>query len=179
MKAGPYCSYSLDEIIKIKQNEEKLVGKFFWGYSGVFCHPEMVNAFVKSAKSEKVIGLFSETKSVYETKEQGRFSEFSQDKVSWQKLPEKVLLVGNTKRPHFAICGKNLKKIGFEFNLSDYQVFLKNSLFPDSDKRLDEYFQYRVDKACGIYSPEKTKNNQLLIINYCFELTEPYCVYIR
>ncbi len=46
MKAGPYCGYSLDEIIDIKQKEEKNISKFFWGYSGVFCRPHVVQNFV-------------------------------------------------------------------------------------------------------------------------------------
>ena len=181
MKAGPYCGYSLDEIIEIKQKEEKAIGKFFWGYGGGFCRPDLINAFVSSArqKKKKVFVLFVETKSSYETTEQGRFLNFSKNKIDWESLSEKVLLVGNTKKPHFAICGKNLKKTKTEIDLSQYQVFLKSGMFSELNKSLADYFKYRVDKACGIYSPEKTLKNKIVRISYVCELTEPCCVYVK
>ena len=181
MKAGPYCGYSLDEIIKIKQKEEKNIGKFFWGYGGVFCRPDLINAFASNARQnkKKVLVLFTETKSSYKTTGEGRFSDFSQNKLKWDPLPKEVLLVGNTKKPHFAICGKNLKKADSKIDLSQYQVFLKSGLFSDLNKNLADYFKYRVDKACGIYSPNKASENRVIKIDYICELTEPYCVYIK
>ncbi len=53
MKSGPYCDLSLDEIIDIKQKEEKKVGKFFWGYSGVFCRPHVIKNLVQYSKGKK------------------------------------------------------------------------------------------------------------------------------
>lgn len=181
MKAGPYCGYSLEEIIKIKQKEEKEIGKFFWGYGGVFCRPDLIKAFASSANQnkKKTLVLFTETKSSYKTTSEGRFTDFSENKLEWDPLPKKVLLVGNKQRPHFAICGKNLKKVDLKIDLSQYQVFLKSGLFPDLDKNLIDYFKYRVDKALGIYTPKKTPENKMIKINYVCELTEPHCVYIR
>ncbi|KKS06768.1 MAG: hypothetical protein UU61_C0031G0007 [Parcubacteria group bacterium GW2011_GWB1_41_4] len=179
MKAGPYCGYGLEEIIKIKQKEERAIGKFFWGYSGVFCRPGLVNAFVKSSQSSKVIGLFIETKSSYSTTEQGKFTEFSEDKIHWQKLPKQVLLVGNTRKPHFAVCGKNLKRLNKRINLSDYKIFMKTGLFPHFDKTLNNYFRSRVDKALGVYSLSSSKDESSVEIKCSYELIEPYCVYIR
>lgn len=178
MKAGPYCGYSLEEIIRIKQQEEKDCGYFFWGYGGVFCRPEIVQAFVKHSES-KISGLFSETKSSFEAKEFGKFKEYSQDGVNWQRLPPKVLLVGNVNKPHFAIVGKNLIPSNSKINLKDYQVFLKDSLFEKLNKRLDQYFNFRVDKACGIYCPNQSSNDKIINISYSFKLIKPFCVYIR
>ena len=181
MKAGPYCGYGLEEIIEIKQKEEKTVGKFFWGYSGVFCRPDLIKAFASKAgqNKKKVFVLFTETKSSYKTTNEGKFSLFSENKLKWNPLPKKVLLVGNTEKPHFAICGKNLKKADLKIDLSQYQVFLKSGLFSDLNKNLADYFKYRVDKVCGIYSPKKTLENKVIKIDYVCELTEPYCVYIK
>lgn len=181
MKSGSYCGYGLEEIIEIKQKEEKEIGKFFWGYSGVFCRPDLIKAFASSAKQnkKKVFVLFTETKSSYKTDGEGKFAEFSEDKLKWSPLPKEVLLVGNTKKPHFAICGKNLKKADLKIDLSQYQVFLKSGLFLELNKNLADYLKYRVDKACGIYSPKKTSENKIIKIDYVCELAEPYCVYIK
>jgi hypothetical protein len=119
MKAGPYCGYSLDEIIEIKQKEERKCGKFFWGYGGVFCRPDIINNFIAFSKSKNVKskGFFSITNSVYQISGFGKFSEFSRDGLNWQKLPENVLLVGNIQKPHFAVIGRNLRKCDIEIDI--------------------------------------------------------------
>lgn len=100
MKAGPYCGYSLDEIIHIKQQEANLIGKFFWGYGGVFCQPKVVNAFVSHSflSDCQPYVMFCETLSAYETNSGGKFTDFSINKSSWKHLPEEVLLIGNKKK---------------------------------------------------------------------------------
>lgn len=179
MKAGPYCNYSLDEIIKIKQEEEQKCGKFFWGYGGVFCRPNVVNAFISHAQVNKKrpLVMFSTTLSAYNTSDGGRFTHFSSDKSKWRSLPEEVLLVGNKKAPHFAIVARNLRKIEIKLNLSNYCLFA--GIFPNPNKYLDVYFRYRVDKACGFYSPRNTAEERIIKIDYLGELVEPYCVYIK
>lgn len=179
MKAGPYCNYSLDEIIRIKQEEEQKCGKFFWGYGGVFCRPNVISAFISHAKINKKrpLVMFSITLSAYNTSEGGRFTHFSTDKSQWQSLPEEVLLVGNKKASHFAIVARNLKKVEAQLNLSSYCSF--SGVFPNPDKYLDEYLRYRVDKACGFYLPRNTVEKRIIKIDYISELVEPYCVYIK
>lgn len=179
MKVGPYCNYSLEEIIKIKQEEESKCGKFFWGYGGVFCRPNLINTFVSIAQENNVkpIVLFSKTLSAYESKESGRFSQFSKDKSKWEALPSEVLLVGKQNASHFAIVAQNLKKVDITLNLSDYCSFI--GMFPDPNKYLDEYFRYRVDKACGFYLPKGNKNQRHIKIEYTCELIEPYCVFVK
>lgn len=51
MKPGPYCDYSLEEIIKIKQDETLKCGKFFRRYSGVFCRPNRIHLFIIHAST--------------------------------------------------------------------------------------------------------------------------------
>jgi hypothetical protein len=179
MKVGPYCDYSLDEIIKIKQEEERKLGKFFWGYGGVFCRPNVINDFLYHARvhKKKPIVMFSTTLSAYNTNAGGKFSEYSIDKAFWYKIPEEVLLVGNQDAPHFAIIAKNLKKVDMHINLSDYCSYV--GILPNENKYLDTYLRYRVDKACGYYSPKSINNDKLIKIDYIGELVDPYCVFIR
>jgi hypothetical protein len=179
MKVGPYCGYSLKEIIKIKQGETKKCGKFFWGYGGVFCRPNVIHSFVAHAKhyKQKPLVLFTITQSSYQTPGKGKFTHFSLDKNKWLNLPEEVLLVGDKTKSHFAITAKNLKSIKKSIDLGEYCTF--SGMFPDPNKYLDKYFRYRVDKACGFYLPKKSFSKKELIVGYSCELVEPYCVFIE
>ena len=179
MKVGPYCGYSLNEIVKIKQKEEKQVGKFFWGYGGVFCRPHVIKSFVSYAKSNPVV-LFTETKSNFCPTNSNHFRYFSEDNSSWSPLDKKVLLVGNTSVPHFAITMKNFEKVESNINLSDYVPFTSKEMFPSLNRRFDDYFKYRVDKACGVYNPaNRNSNEKMMKISYMAELVKPYGVYIK
>lgn len=179
MKAGPYCNFSLEEIINIKQSEQQKIGKFFWGYGGVFCRPNVIGAFISHAQAnnQQPVVMFSTTLSAYNTSEEGKFTHFSYDKSIWQPLPQEVLLVGNKKAPHFAIVARNLTKVEIQLNLSNYCSF--SGVFPNPDKYLDRYLKYRVDKACGLYLPREIADEKIIKIDYISELVEPYCVFIK
>ena len=179
MKVGPYCNYSLEEIIKIKQGEQQKIGKFFWGYGGVFCRPNVISEFLFHAQVSKKhpLVMFTTTLSAYNTPGGGRFTYFSSDKSIWHMLPNEVLLVGNKKAPHFAIVAQNLRKVDIQLDLSNYCSFI--GVFPDPNKYLDNYFRYRVDKACGFYLPRNTIDEKMIKIDYISELVEPYCVFIK
>ncbi|KKR06271.1 MAG: hypothetical protein UT34_C0001G0311 [candidate division WS6 bacterium GW2011_GWF2_39_15] len=179
MKAGPYCGYTLPEIIEIKQKEEKKTGKFFWGYSGVFCHPKTLQNFVLQSisNSKKVYILLTETKSSFETPKVEQFTKYSTDTNHWLNLPEEILLVGNKSRPHFAITGNKLHAV--EMNLDISQYCLLNGLLINKDRYLNNYFKYRVDKACGYYSPREDYTEKIIKVNYLAELVSPYSIYIK
>jgi hypothetical protein len=179
MKAGPYCGYSLEEIIRIKQKEEQCIGKFFWGYGGVFCRPRVINAFVANAKKQaqqpKVV--FALTSSAFLGNQVGRFKQYSYEDDAWEKLPNEVLLVGNTNKPHFAIVAKNLKAVDFQIDLGDYCSLTDGEA--DASKTLDTYFRYRVDKACAYYTPRQVPLEKWTNIRYIADLVEPYVVSVR
>jgi len=179
MKVGPYFNYSLDDIIKIKQEEEQKIGKFFWGYGGVFCRPHVINDFLYhvNLNKKKPVVMFVTTPSAYNAPAGGRFQEYSIDKSTWNMIPKEVLLVGNQKTPHFAIAAKNLKKVDLRINLSDYCTYV--GILPNCNKYLDTYLRYRVDKACAYYLPKNTSDEKIIKIDYIGELVEPYCVFIR
>lgn len=177
MKVGPYCGYKLEEIIAIKQNEEKETGKYFWGYSGVFCRPMVVRNLVSNTGNNKVHVLFVETKSDFVPASVDRFKEYSEDGGKWEPLPEEVLLVGNKTKPHFAITAKNLTKTDFELDLSQYCTL--KGVFANDNQSFDKYFRYRVDKACGVYVSNDVKEEKNIRIKYVSELVSPFCVSIR
>ncbi|MBI2464744.1 hypothetical protein HYV64_01260 [Candidatus Shapirobacteria bacterium] len=173
MKAGPYCGYSLEEIEKIKNNEDKLYGKFYWGYGGVFCHPKRVLPFVEeSMKSgQKIYVYFSITNSKFNSPiPLCHFK--STNKENWQPLEPEVVLVGN----QYSLVCTNLQKTDFKINSNEYISMLGDK----PGKNLNEYIRYRVDKSCAIYNPTitnvKPKN---ITISYVSELVEPYCIYVK
>ncbi len=183
MKVGPYCNYDLESIIRIKLQEEKMVGKFFWGFGGVFCRPHSIQAFVSHASTEDSVPyvLFVETKSAYTTSNQGKFNEFSTDKATWHPLPKGVTLVGNSQKPHFAVVCNELAQVNFEIDLSQYIAF-KGGV-PDPNSLLKRYFRYRVDKACGYLFPSAVsfhkESSHWIKVNYLAKLVAPYGVFIR
>ncbi len=177
MKVGPYCGYSLDEIIDIKQKEQKKVGRYFWGYSGVFCRPNIVKNLVSYANEKKVYVLFVETKSDFKPSTFDKFNKFSKDGGVWNDLSDEVLLVGNKEKSHFAITGNKLKKVDITLDLSRYCTL--KGIFPNDNQRFDKYFRYRVDKACGVYVPDDKAEQKEVQIKYVSELVEPYSIHIR
>jgi hypothetical protein len=172
MKAGPYCGFGLDEIISIKQREDALCGKFYWGYGGVFCHPKRVMPFVELALEHdcKPVILFSSTPSSFFSKT-GRVRESSLDKLSWQKLPEEVLLVGN----QYALVATHLERVSFTINLGAYRSMLGDK----PGKSLDQYIRYRIDKSCAMLHPATPKRIKEVNIHLMAEIISPYCVYVR
>ena len=177
MKVGPYCGYSLEKIIDIKQGEQEKVGNFFWGYSGVFCRPNVVKNLVSYANGKKVYVLFVETKSDFRPSTVDRFTDYSSDGGEWKKLPEGVLLVGNKSKAHFAITARKLRNCNMNFDLSQYCTL--KGVFPNENQYFDNYFRYRVYKACGVYQPRDVGDKKEIRIKYISELVEPYSVVIR
>lgn len=177
MKVGPYCGYTLDQIIDIKKKEEKNIGKYFWGYSGVFCRPLVVKNLVLNSNGNSVKILFVETKSDFLPVSFDRFEYFSEDNSVWENLSKDVLLVGNRNKDHFAITGKGLRKESFSLDLSQYCTL--RGVFPNEEQRFDKYFKYRVDKACGIYSPDINVDKCEVNVKYVSELVSPYSVFIK
>lgn len=171
MKIGPFCGFSLEEIVTIKEKEQNLVGKFFLGYSGVFCHPKRVREFIQLAQSEneKVKVLFIKTPSNFISPIK-KLSYYSLDAKDWQSLPDDVLLVGSK----FSIIAKDLQPVDFKIDLSHYQSFL--GTIPG--KTLDNYLKFRCDKSCAVYSPQST-SGKLVKIDYMCELTDEGCVYVE
>ncbi|MCK9368465.1 hypothetical protein M0R04_00605 [Candidatus Dojkabacteria bacterium] len=179
MKVGPYCGYSLEEIISIKMMEEKKIGKFFWGYSGVFCRPNILQNFVSHAHSnnQNIKVMFTHTMSSYIGTNVDRFGKFSSDGSNWKDIPREVLLVGTKNKPHFAITGKNLEKVDIKLDLSQYCSI--SGIFVNEERYLDEYFRYRVDKACGYYLPRANIKEKIVDISYISDFVDPFSVYIK
>lgn len=172
MKAGPYCGYSLSDIEKIKNNEDKLYGRFYWGYGGVFCHPKRVIPFVDACLNDgqKPYVYFSITTSKFKSVIP-RCHKLSTDSKTWEPLLPEIILVGN----QFSLVCSKLTRTNFEINLHDYT----STLGDKPGKSLGDYIKYRIDKSTAILKTKKPVRFRNVRIAYVCQLIPPYCVYVK
>lgn len=175
MKVGPHSGYNLNEIFAIKKREEKLCGKFFWGYAGTLCHPSKVNAFVRQSLNDYggvPMLVMTTTPSKYFSR-LGMINEYSTDGNSYHPLPRGVLLTGCT----FSVIGKKLEQVDFTIDLNKYDIVnTKNAGRP-----LGEYIRYHVNKGCAVLSPSHVEfiEPRNVRVSCIAQLVPPYCVFLR
>ncbi len=149
MKVGPHSGMSLEEIIKSKQEEEKIYGVHFWGYSGVFCQPGRTQEFCRQTEAEygelpKLVLIT--TKSAYSS-EIGFIHLFSEDGITYREFEKPVQLQG----AKYSFVTKGLERVE-DFSLSDYAVVGgKNEGLP-----LQDHLRYRVNKSFARLASEET-----------------------
>jgi len=172
MKAGPHSGDSLEDIIKMKLEEQSKFGRFYWGYSGTLCHPYRVQKFAQEAIEKGIIPLLvlSPTNSAYDVGGTRKIvHEYSIDNKKWDKLPKGVHL-WNCK---FAVIASNLQKVDQYIDLNEYIVATEKKVC-----LLGEYIRYRVNKACAIFRGTSDKPS-LTKISYIAELVPPFCIFLR
>lgn len=140
MKVGPHSGMSLSDIVKSKQEEEKIHGCHYWGYSGVFCRPKPTQQFCQWAKlvyKEYPQIVLIETKSTYKSNI-GFIQQYSTNGFEYQFFKAPVQLQG----AQFSFVAKELHEVN-GFRLSDYIVVSgKNDGLP-----LNEHLRFRVNKS--------------------------------
>lgn len=140
MKVGPHSGMSLSDIILSKQEEEKIHGCHYWGYSGVFCQPKSTQQFCQWAEStykEYPQIVLMETKSPYKSNI-GFIRQYSTNGSEYQLFNAPVQLQG----AQFSFVAQNIHEIS-TFRLSDYIVVSgKNDGLP-----LNEHLRFRVNKS--------------------------------
>lgn len=140
MKVGPHSDMSLSEIIESKNEEEKIHGIHFWGYSGVFCQPKPTQKFCDWAKEtydEEPKLILIETKSSYSSPI-GFITQYSQDSINYLKFTAPVQLQG----AQFSFVAKELSIIE-DFCLDDYIVVGGKN----DGKELSQHLRFRVNKS--------------------------------
>ena len=140
MKVGPHSGMSLADIITSKQEEEKIHGCHYWGYSGVFCRPKPTQQFCQWAEllyKEHPQIVLIETKSAYKSNI-GFIQQYSTNGSEYQFFNAPVQLQG----AQFSFVAKDLHEVN-TFRLSDYIVVGgKNDGLP-----LNEHLRFRVNKS--------------------------------
>ena len=158
MKYGYHAKEDENTIIKRKQQEIMEKGYCFWGYGGTLLNPlKQVQPF---SKNKKIYVLFVHTKSTYQN--DGKLSlYYSINQKEYEPIPKKINVYGSK----YALVFKDLKKVDFSINLNDYEI----AIGPSKGKKLSQYFQGRVDKACAKFK-EKTDIEKNICIDYIAEL---------
>lgn len=178
MKVGPHSGLTLQEIIAIKEKEERKCGKFFWGYAGTLCHPFRVTSFAKYAIASGVTPMLvmAYTPSAYLASKK-LLTEFSEDGIHWQPLPKGVVLTGCK----YAVIGRGLRPCKMKIDINSYVIWesAQQRLWEGFARTLGDYLRGQVNKACAILSPSPKKPRREVEIIYAAEITEPYCVFVR
>lgn len=175
MKAGPHSGYDLDEIFTMKKEEERLHGKFFWGYAGTLCHPIKIHAFVSQSLNEygnAPMLVLTTTSSKYFS-DLGTIKEYSLDGKDYWPLPAGVFLTGCT----FVVIGTNLERVDFTVDLNRYNVADGKNV----GRPLGHLIRYHVNKGCAILSPNRVVpiEPKYARVSYIAQLVTPYCAFVR
>lgn len=174
MKVGPHSNMSLNEIIQTKQEEEKLHGVHYWGYSGVFCQPTPTQIFcnqIKKEFNELPTLILMETKSSY-ISDIGMINQYSEDNQNYQDFKAPVQLQG----AQFSFVAKNLRVLD-DFCLDDYRVVGGKN----DGKSLSEHLKFRVNKCFGrINGHTDSKSIERKKIRVlAADMVEPYAVWLK
>lgn len=169
MKCGTHASEKIEDIFNRKKLEEINNGYAYWGYGGTLCHPiNQVQPFCKS--NNKVYLLLTQTDSELNN-DPKRAETFSIDNNTWEVFNSKVNVYGSK----YALIIKNLQKCNLEIDLEDYEIAIGKS----KGKKLSEYFQGRVDKACATKNIKDKNNSKKIKIVMIAELASPYSIFVK
>lgn len=174
MKVGPHSGFTLDEIYKMKSEEEGRFGRFYWGYAGSLCYPTRVRSFAMEAderlgRAPKVV--MATTTAKYVNKTVGTIGEWSLDKSVFHPVEDGVTLIGCT----IAILCQNLMQVDATLDLDQYAV----ANGAHAGRRLSRYIQHQVNKACAIRAGGSRNGQSVVRISAVADLVVPYCVYLR
>jgi hypothetical protein len=175
MKVGTHAKEPLEAIIARKTREIEDAGFALWGYGGSTCHPQtMVQPFARSYERRgDIIYLCMQPMDSKHFAEQIRADEFSIDGINWEKIPDKISVLGS----RYALSVKNLRRVEFDLPLAQTKVAVGNSIGAIGSR----YISGRVDKAClEVIEPDSSaQDGPRLPIRLVAELVKPFAVYVR
>lgn len=167
MKYGVHAKEEISSIIDRKLQEITENGYCFWGYGGTLLHP--LNQVQPFCQDEKVYLLLIPTPSSYlgEAKEARYYSTNQKD---YKEMPNTIHVLGSK----YALVFDQLRRCDMDINLCDYEIGIGNS----KGKKLNEYLNGRVDKACAIYVGGSNQE-KMVHVDYIAELKKPYSVFVK
>ena len=173
---GTHAGETLAQILDRKREEIKKAGKTFWLYKSHSAKPSAVQKLANSNPKETVC-LFihpSTDGGAKPTKHKERLEEFSSDGLSWQEVPEGILVTGDHKGT-FALVLKDIEPVEEMIDTWDY------SSFADPSKPLKTRLgdsTLPVIKKSSENHPEKMKSNIRKVVAVA-KLTKPFGVWLR
>ena len=176
MKVGKHANESLESILVRKRQEIDRGGFAMWGYGGNTCHPlSMVRPFAMDQKiSQKPIRLVMQVMNSKHFAEQIAADEYTTDGQKWEPIDTRVHRVLGSR---YALFIANLRVEAISLPLTNSVV----ALGPSEGKRGNAYVQGRVDKACLLYKPLESveQEENPLSISLVADLVEPFAAILR
>jgi hypothetical protein len=174
MIVGPHSGYSLDEILNMKQLEERKLGVMYWGYAGSHCRPLRVQRFAVEAETAHGVPpllVMVETASRYNSQSVGHARFLSSDGLSYEPMPEGVTMIGCTSS---LVC-RSLTRIDSSIDLNTYRVWGGKG----DGEALGTYIRYQVNKACALpCSPAVDRSPRVVQVVATAELIAPFAVHL-
>ena len=176
MKVGPHSGMSLAEIAASKAEEERRLGRHFWGYSGSLCHPRRVVDFVAYARAmteTPVQLLLIETSSDYRSSI-GKIAAFSTDQQHYTRFADAVQLEG----AQFAFVARDLQRIDSDIDLDAFSVVGGRN----DGRSLSQHLRHRINKAfvrTVTHAAAAARISARCRLAYSARLVEPFAVWLR
>jgi hypothetical protein len=174
MKVGPHSNMLLDEIIKSKQEEERLHGVHYWGYSGVFCKPKPTQEFCNKCMWGTNIApslVLLETKSPYQSSI-GLIKKYSSNGSDYFEFKNPVQLQG----AEYSFVTKNLRIVE-SFPLNAYNVISgKNNRKP-----LLEHLRFRINKSFATLCIDESRLQlpKQIVTVLMADFAEPFAIWLK
>ena len=176
MKVGNHAGETFEKILDRKRKEYETTGMTFWGYGGASCHPvKQVRPFALThlKKRGSIYLLMNFVKSNYDQDTMSA-REYSKDGITWEPIPKGINVTGSK----YAIVLDEIVPTDLVININEYKV----GIGPSRDKTAAEYLKGRTDKACLMYDPFSTIEDEKPIerkIDFAAKMQDPFAVLLR
>jgi hypothetical protein len=176
MKVGNHAGETFDQILERKRRELTVAGRIFWGYGGFSCHPiHHVQPFCRMhLQKENGIYLFMESIESHAVPEVAQATEFSEDGIKWQRIPQGIKVTGS----RYALILDEVRPGDLDIHLHEYVVGVGRS----RGRVAADYLRGHVDKGCFEKSPEDRVSSSDVAqkhISYIAKVKEPFAVLLR
>ena len=175
MKVGDHAKEDFDSILRRKNQEFERMGRIFWGYGGMACHPlRQVQPFARiQVKKYGAVYILMEKIDSHADPDIVPATMYSEDGVNWNKIPDGIEVIGS----RYALILDEIKPGDLEISVGNYEV----GIGPSRGKNASEYIQGHVDKACLVSTSKRISSVEPKIkrIEICAKLLEPYAVILK
>ena len=169
---------TLESIIERKLKEIDSAGFALWGYGGNTCHPTtMVQPFAEEqAELGQSILLCMEPMESKHSAPQVRATEYSEDGVVWEEIPQAINCVGS----RYALRITDLAEANVDVKLSETEVALGRN----RGRAGHSYVGHQVDKACLIVRDgplllNDPSEDKIVPIRLTAKMEAPYAVFVK
>lgn len=174
---GSHAGEGKEEIFSRKKREIQDAGRSFWLIKSHQAKPDDVQSLCKTAanEGEEVYCVFIEPAQeggAEPTKHDSVASQFSEDKVYWQEIPEGIKITGNIKNASALVFGNlEVSDKKTEIDLWEYSNF--------RDKSNPIKFRQGASTVCAIGKYNEGMKSRYRKILGFGKLVEPFAIWLK